>query len=386
MNRRRFLQAAATATAAGAAAHATAAYAQRSGAAPTAQPAFPPPDARSVWLVGDSAPPDPAALAARLGALVQARGAVRDSYLADGAVGELEAAFAALLGKEDAAFFPTGTLANNVALRVLCGEHRHALVQHESHLYRDESDTAARLGGLTLVPLAAGRAAPTVEEVAAAIDEAEKGPYPLKVGAISIESPVRREAGALVPPATVQAIASLARAHGTRLHLDAARLLLAPPSLDLGAYVAPFDTVYVSLYKYLGAPFGAVLAGTKAHVAEARELRHAYGGLLYQGWIPALVALDSLATFRARIARAHATADQLVAALEASGRVKRRPAPDASNVYALEMDAALAAAAFERGRAAGVRVGRWSAGSVPFYVNETITRRPVGEYVRVFLG
>ena len=384
MDRRFFLQAALT-TAAGAAAAQAQVY---GGRPPAPQPAFPPADARSVWLVGDAAPPDPAAFAARLAALVQAhaQGPVRDGYLAEGAVGELEAAFAALLGKEDAAFFPTGTLANNVAVRVLCGEHRHALVQHESHLYRDESDAAQRLAGLNLVPLAAGRAAPTVDEVAAAVDEAEKGPYPLKVGAVALESPVRRARGALVPAETVAAVARLAKAHGAGLHLDAARLLLAPPSLDVKAYAAPFDTVYVSLYKYLDAPFGAVLAGSKAHVAAAREWRHVYGGLIYQGWAPALVALDALKTFPARIARAHAAADQLVAALEASGRVRRRPDPNASNVYALEMDQVLAAAAYERGRAAGVRVGRWDAGAVPLYVNDTITRRPVEEYVRLFLG
>jgi threonine aldolase len=384
MDRRSFLQASAVAAAAAAA---TTVGAQTRGVpAPAAAPAFPPPDDRSVWLVGDSAPPDPVAFATRLGALVQARGAVRDAYLAQGAVADLEAHCARLLGKEDAAFFPTGTLANNVAVRVLCGERRRALVQHASHLYRDEGDTAARLAGITLVPLAPGRAAPTLEEVATAFDEAEKGPYPVPVGALSLESPVRRVDGALVPPATVTALAQLARAHGAGLHLDAARLLLSPPTLDLRAYVAPFDTVYVSLYKYLDAPFGAILAGSKAHLAQARALRHVYGGLIYQGWAPALVALDALQTFPARIARAHAAADALVVALEASGRVRRRPNPDASNVHALEMAPELAAAAFERGRVAGVRIGRWSAGAIPFFVNETITRRPVAEYVRLFLG
>ena len=383
MDRRSFLHTALTATALGAV--------TRVGAQPPATPPrFPPPDARSVWLVGDSAPPDPAALTTRLGALVQARaqgpGTVRDSYLVEGAVAELEARVAALFGKEDAAFFPTGTLANNVAVRVLCGEHRHALVQHESHLYRDESDTAPRLGGINLVPLAPGRAAPSLDEVVRAVDEAENGPYPLTVGAISLESPVRRANGALVPAAAVAAIAQLARAHGTGLHLDAARLLLAPPTLDVRAYAAPFDTVYVSLYKYLDAPFGAVLAGSKAHIAQARELRHVYGGLLYQGWIPALMALDALSTFPARIARAHATAEELIGALQASGHVRRRPDPDASNIYQLEMPKALAEAAFERGRVAGVRIGRWSAGTIPLYINATITRRPVAEYVRLFLG
>ncbi|MBF5041575.1 low specificity L-threonine aldolase [Aggregicoccus sp. 17bor-14] len=383
MDRRSFMYAALAVTAA------PSALAQ-SHAAPAARPAapeFPPVDARTVWLVGDGPPGDPTAFAPRLAALVQAhQGPARDTYLGGGAVAELEAAFAALLGKEDAAFFPTGTLANNVALRMLCGEHPHALVQHESHLYRDESDTPARLGGITLVPLAAGRTSPTLEEVSTAIDEAEKGPYPLKVGAIALESPVRRTNGALVPLETVAAIAKLARAHGAGLHLDAARLLLAPPSVDVKAYAAHFDTVYVSLYKYLGAPFGAVLAGTKAQVAQARELRHLYGGLIAQGWMAALVALDSLRGFSERMAAAHAAAARLLQALEAKGKVRRRPEPNPSNIHLLEMSEAQAQAAFERCRQAGVRLAHWSEGAVPLYVNETLTRRPVEEYVKLLLG
>lgn len=350
-----------------------------------AAPAFPPVDARSVWLVGDSAPPDPAAMSARLAELAGG-GSVRDGYLNGGAVEALEKAFAAHLGKEACAFFPTGTLANNVALRVLCGDAPHALCQYDSHLYRDESNMAQRLAGINLVPLAAGRVAPTRDELVAAFDAAEKGPYALKVGAISLESPVRRLDGQLIPPERIAEIAAMAAAHGTRMHLDAARLLLAPPTLDRKAYVAPFETVYVSLYKYLGAPFGAVLAGPAATIARAREWRHLYGGLIYQGWAPALLALDGLQRLPESIARAHGAAGALFAALEKSGKVKRAPNPDASNIYRLEMPQALAEAAFERGRVAGVRIGRWEKGSIPFFVNETLLRRPVEEYVRVFLG
>lgn len=350
-----------------------------------AGPSFPPVDARSVWLVGDSAPPDPAAMAARLAELAGS-GPVRDGYLAGGAVDALEKAFADHLGKEACAFFPTGTLANNVALRVLCGEAPHALCQYDSHLYRDESDMAQRLAGINLVPLGPGRAAAGQDELVAAFDAAEKGPYPRKVGAISLESPVRRLEGALIPPARIAEIAALAKAHGTRVHLDAARLLLAPPSLDRKAYVAPFETVYVSLYKYLGAPFGAVLAGPAATIAKAREFRHLYGGLIYQGWAPALLAHESLKTFPDTIARAHGTAEALFAVLERSGEVRRRANPDASNIWRLEMPEPLAVAAFERARVAGVRIGRWEKGSIPFFVNETILRRPVEEYARLFLG
>jgi len=390
MDRRAFLSASLTVGAALEASEVLAqSYAPKS-SAPSPAPAFPPPDARSVWLVGDTGPLTPAAYAARLAELTAGPdGAdIRDGYLKGGAVEALERAFAEFLGKEDCAFFPTGTLANNVALRVLCGDNHHAVCHHESHLYLDESDASQRLSGLNLIPLGAGRPYVTAEETAAAIHEAENGPYPLKVGAITIESPVRRQHGGVVPFETVTAVAALARTHGCGLHLDAARLMLAPPTLDLKRYVAPFDTVYASLYKFLDAPFGAVLAGSKARIETAREFRHLFGGLIYQGWPEALVALDSLKTFPERIARAHGAAAQLISTLTASGKVQPAPAADASNIYGLKMSQTLAEAAFERGRLAGVRIARWDPelGGISLWVNDTINRRPVDEYVKLFLG
>ncbi|WP_449448350.1 threonine aldolase family protein [Thermomonas brevis] len=381
MDRRAFLQGSLASVAAAALPFEAAAQ-----AAQAAPPAFPPVDAHTVWLIGDDALPDPVAMSARLATLAQRHPDVRDRYQEQGAVAELERAFAALLGKEDCAFLPTGTLANNVAVRILCGEHRRALVQQESHFYRDESDAAQRLSGINLVPLAAGRAAPTLAEVRDAIDASESGPYPLKIGAVSLESPVRRVDGELVPLARVREIAALARAHGARLHLDGARLLLAPPEFDITAYAAEFDTVYVSIYKYLGAPFGAVLAGSRADIAEARELRHVYGGALYQGWMPALLALDALPGFRRDIAQAHARVRELIARLVAAGKARDRSVADHSNIYWLEMEQALAERAFTRGREAGIRIGRWQDGRIPVYANTTILRRPLDEYAALFLG
>jgi threonine aldolase len=388
MQRRTFLQgsiaaAVAAVTSSQALAQSTAPAAPPAASAP---PAFPPIDARSVWLIGDWVPPDPVAMSTRLAALVQGRKDVMDRYQEGGAVAELEQAFARLLGKEDCAFFPSGTLANNVAVRVLCGEHRRALVQHESHLYRDETDAAQRLAGINLIPLAPDRATPTLDEVREAFDESENAPFPMKIGAVSLESPVRRADGEMVPLAAVRAIAKFARGRGARPHLDGARMLLAPPSVDLGAYAAEFDTIYVSLYKYLGAPFGAVLAGSKADIAEARDLRHLYGGALYQGWMPALLASDGLSTFPRDIAQAHARASQLVDALVASGKVRDVSHADASNIRRLAMAQDFAEAAFERGRQAGVRIGRWKDGNIPLFVNTTLLRRPVAEYAALFLG
>lgn len=348
-------------------------------------PAYPPVDARSVWLIGDGAPPNATQTARRLVELTEADPEARDSYLSQGAVARLETRFAALLGKEDCAFLPTGTLANQLAIRILCGDHRRAVVQADSHVYRDESDSVQILSGVHLDAIAPG-VLPTLDHVSAAIETAAAGPFPVQTGAISLESPVRRLGGRMPSLATVQAVAAYCRDKGVRLHLDGARLLLAPPEFDLAGYSACFDTVYVSLYKYLDAPFGAVLAGSRVDIAKVRELRHIYGGLIYQGWAPALLASAALETFPDRIGRAHLAARDLFRRLEASGRVKVRPAPDASNIFELEMTAELSAAAVARSRPAGVRIGMARNGVAPFFVNETILRRPVDDYVRIFLG
>lgn len=349
-------------------------------------PPFPPVDARSVWLVGDGAPSDAVRTATRLAELVQ-KGKPRDGYLSGGAVGELETRFATLLGKEDCAFLPTGTLANHVAVRILAGDATRVIVQHESHLYRDESDATQLLSGLNLVNLAPGRAGPTLDEIKAAVDEAENGPYPLRIGAISLESPVRRARGELLEVSALRDIAAYAKGKGVRLHLDGARLLLAPPSYDVAGAAALFDTVYVSLYKYLDAPFGAVLAGSKADIAKARALRHQFGGAIYQGWESAVLALAALDDFQARRKAAFATADQVFAALERAGAARLKPAPNASNIRQLALKPKVAEGLFDRMRVAGVRLPKPDKdGVVDFWINDTINRRPAEEYVKLFLG
>src|SRR5450830_871387 len=168
LNRRGFLGALPIASLALASGRAQAQYASPATAPPTTAASPPAPDyATLVQLSGDALPRDPMAEPARLQALLERHAKPLDSYLAGGSVAELEARFSILLGKEDTVFMPTGTLANHIALRLLCGEAKHALVQQESHVYRDESNTVTTLSGINLVPLAPGRAAPTLDEVGA---------------------------------------------------------------------------------------------------------------------------------------------------------------------------------------------------------------------------
>src|SRR6266487_2215988 len=120
-----------------------------------------------------------------------------DDYSLGGVVAKLEEKVAVALGKETAVWLPTGTLANHLAVRLLAGEKRRVLVQQECHLYNDCGDCCQTLSGLHMVPLAAGRATFTAEEVAGQLVLSATGRVPTPVGAIQIESPVRRKQGEL---------------------------------------------------------------------------------------------------------------------------------------------------------------------------------------------
>ncbi|HMH68932.1 MAG TPA: beta-eliminating lyase-related protein [Pinirhizobacter sp.] len=350
----------------------------------------------AVVLRGDNVPHYNRDTVARLDKLLAARPSppgsghevATDSYLQHGAVEELEQYFAKFLGKEDAVFMPTGTLANHVAIRVHCGEHRHALVQRESHVYRDEADTVPTLSGINLVPLAEGKASPTMDEVNKAIDDAEHGPYPIKVGVISLESPVRRADGEMVPYELAQQISTMARAKGIGMHLDGARLLLnaGADGFTVEKYSALFDTVYVSLYKYLGAPFGAVLAGSKAQMAQAREMRHVFGGLIYHGWMPALLALDTVQGFPERFAKVRQAGDRLLAALGSIDGYTVARVPNGTNIHFLEVAPARQAGLAERLKKQDILVGGMKDGRLMLTFNETLVRRSPEAIARAFAG
>ena len=149
-----------------------------------------------------------------------------DVYSNGGVVEDLERAFARWLGTESAVFMPTGTLANQIALRELAGRQRRVIVQAESHIYNDSGDCAQQLSGLNLLPLAPRRAGFTLQEVEEAVRRSRSGRVETDVGVICIESPVRRMDDTVFGFEEMQRIAALARREGIRLHLDGARLFV----------------------------------------------------------------------------------------------------------------------------------------------------------------
>jgi threonine aldolase len=207
----------------------------------------------------------------------------------DGVVGELERRTAAVLGTEAAAFFPTGTMAQQAALR--CWAERTGsgtVAMHPlAHPVCWERDALRQLTGLRVVHPTEAPRLPTADEVR---DLSE--PF----GSLALELPLR-EAGFLLPSwDELTATVAAARERDAVVHFDGARIWECATHFGRGlAEIASLaDTVYVSFYKSLGGLSGAALAGPEAVVAQAAAWRHRYGGQLFQQWPAALSALVGL--------------------------------------------------------------------------------------------
>jgi threonine aldolase len=339
-----------------------------------------------VTLAGDDVPTHLASFPHRLEEAIGGNTEFGDMYLQKGDVGKLEERFAALLGKEDAVFMPTGTMANQVAIRILCGDRRHLLLQKESHVYRDEEDATSVLSGINPVPIDGGTSDRLFDSVAAAYGQRSEDPYPLEIGAISLESPVRRLDGSTVAPDTILRIADIAKRNGTGMHLDGARLLLMSgmPGFDPKTYAAPFDTVYISLYKYLGAPFGAILAGDKAHIERARHVRHIFGGTILHGFPAASLALKGLEGFGDTFTKVRKAGDALLAKLETMPGIRIERVERASNIAIAMLEPRIVDGLRDRAHRADIVLIKPENGRLPLFFNATLLRKPVDAIARIF--
>ena len=302
-----------------------------------------------------------------------------DNYSNGGLIAQLEEKFAGLLGKEAAMFVPTGTLANHLAVRQLAGTDRRVLVQAESHLYNDSGDCAQTLSGLNLVPLAEGKSAIGLDEIKSWVERSARGRVEMKVGAISIESPVRRKDHESVGFDELERISGYAREQGIRLHLDGARLFNLPyhSGKSIKQYAALFDTVQVSLWKHFNGASGAILAGDAKFIAGLFHTRRMFGGSLPHAWPQVALVANYADDYEQQYAKAWQAADRLIGLLQSGGRFRARKVLNGTSKFFLELPGItpelLAARAVGKGIV--LPAGPPGAEEIGLQVNATILRR-----------
>ncbi|EHR72278.1 threonine aldolase [Burkholderiales bacterium JOSHI_001] len=265
-----------------------------------------------------------------------------DQYGEDPSTNRLQARCAELLGKEAAVWLPTGTMANQVALRTLTRPGDEVIACRESHAAWHELGGAAANAGVQIHEIGQGGRF-SADELRLAVKPRNFPIFPTTT-LVEVENTHNRAGGVVVPQADVLDICALARELGLATFLDGARLwnASAASGLPVAELAAPFDLVAVAFSKGLGAPGGSLLAGPKALIASATRHRQRMGGAMRQNGVFTAAALHALDHHLARLPEDHAHARALAEALVAGAPVRLDLATVQTNIVVFHLPADLA--------------------------------------------
>ena len=261
-----------------------------------------------------------------------------DVYSDDPTVNSLEERVAALFGKEAGVFTPTGSLANQLAIRMLVAPGEELIAETNSHIVRAELGAAAVFSGITTRTWPAKNGL-LVAEDALEIARPNSGPYLVSTTAIAVENTHNFGGGTVQPIDQIKALRKGADEIGVALHLDGARIWNAhvASGVAFNEYGKYFDTISVCLSKGLGAPIGSVMLSTKDRVAKARVWRTRYGAGMRQVGLLAGAAHYALDNNIARLSEDHRRAKELAVAIAAVDKSFVDPALVETNIVGLDL-------------------------------------------------
>ncbi len=304
-----------------------------------------------------------------------------DVYGEDPTVNELQERAAELLGTEAALFFPSGTMANQAALRAHTEPGQELLCERRSHLYAAELGGAARLAGLQTRPIdAAPRGVITPGHVRENLQT--ESDHVAGTGLLALEDTHNMRGGRAIEPEALEAAAEVAHDAGVPVHLDGARLCNAAVALGLepAALTGAVDSVMLSLSKGLGAPVGSVLGGPEPFIERAHRARKQYGGGMRQAGVlaaPGLLALENVD----RLAEDHARCDRLAAGLDGIDGLDVQPPETNILMVSTEPLGRPAAGFLEALEAEGVRASAIDEHTVRFVTHLDVEDEAIDEAV-----
>ena len=294
----------------------------------------------------------------------------------DPTVERLQQKVADVLGKESAIFMPSGTMTNQIAIRVHCTQGDELLCEDGCHIYNYEQAGFAQLTGVVARPIAG----PNYQLRLADVEDKLRpdNEHMARTRLVCLENTHNRGGGSVLPLDNVDAITGWAHQHGLATHLDGARLFNAvvQSGIDAKRWSAGFDTVSICFSKGLGAPVGSALAGSREQIAAARRHRKLMGGGMRQGGIIAAAALYALENNVERLADDHAHANLIAEAIRSCSKLRLEPEQVDTNIVIFDVSGSgMDAASFvEKLETLGVRTLAFSRQHVRVVTHLHITR------------
>jgi threonine aldolase len=311
-----------------------------------------------------------------------------DQFGEDPSINRLQERVAAMLGHEAALWFPTGTMADQVAIRTLTRPGDEVLAAREAHILWHEAGGTSATSGVQVVEIGAGGGRFSVDDLLGA-RKPVAAMYP-PATLVSVENTHNRAGGVVIGVEEGSALAGTARANGMSSFLDGARLWNAAIALGVAPadLARPFDVVAVSFSKGLGAPGGSMLAGSAAFIAAAVRYRRMAGGAMRQVGFFAAAADYALDHHVERLAEDHANARLLAERLAASPSIELDTATVQTNivVFGLALDAPDAAFVVAAAREAGVLVVALGQRTVRAVTHLDVTRDQVAEAAELIVA
>ena len=316
-----------------------------------------------------------------------ARAEVGDDVFGDDpTVKELESETASLLGKEAALFTTSGTMANQLAIRSHTEPGDEILVEANAHIYYYEGGGPAALSGVMCRCLDGKRGVFTSADIEAALRPMDPH-FPL-TQLVCVENTHNRGGGKIWSIEQVREVATAARKHNLKLHLDGARLWNASVATGISEreYAAPFDSVSVCFSKGLGAPVGSALVGTKVLIERARRFRKMMGGGMRQSGIIAAGALFALRNHRECLADDHANAKRLALGLADIEGLELDPAAVETNMVRFVVKTMPAQELAEQLKARGVLVLAVGRDTIRAVTNLMVKGEDIAAAVKIVSG
>ena len=261
-----------------------------------------------------------------------------DVYGEDPTINSLEERVAKLFGKEAALFCQSGSLANQLSIRMLVAPGEELITETNSHIVRAELGAGAVFSGITTRTWLASRGLLSADD-ALNIARPDSGPYLVSTTAIAVENTHNFGGGTIQPISEIKKLREESEKLGIALHLDGARIWNAhiASGVELIEYGKYFDTLSVCLSKGLGAPVGSLMIASKERVAKARQWRKRYGGGMRQAGILAAAGHYALDNNLPLLKVDHVRAKSIASAVAAVAPKVIDPATVDTNIVGLEL-------------------------------------------------